>query len=211
MLRVFILLTSSEMRFCIIFHLMLPVCFFFFFWLFGRKWICWWLSQAAYKKNNSFCQYTNSIGDIYLNSSSKSPWVHSKQSTGELLLKVWIIKKKNNTLQSIILKAIFHTFKRKIQKICKSFLPSMLIWPPLLGLENWSSFTVWHIHWDLQYLLPSDPHSGFFSVLFLPCNCSVLNSWPTFSHQSYPQQRWTEPWLWTQKWWACQIPHLRSG
>lgn len=168
MLRVFILLTTSEMRFCIIFHLMLPVWFFFFFWLFGRKWICWWLSQAAYKKNNSFCQYTNSIGDLYLNSSSKSPWVHSKQSTGELLLKVWIIKKKNNTLQSIILKAIFHTFKRKIQKTCKSFLPSMLIWPPLLGLENWSSFTVWHIHWDLQYLLPSDPHSGFFSALFLP-------------------------------------------
>lgn len=45
----------------------------------------------------------------------------------------------------------------------------------------------------------------------VPCNCSVLNSWPTSSHQSCPQQRWTEQWLWMQKWWACQIPHLHSG
>lgn len=138
MLRVFTLWTISERRFYIIFHLILPEFYLpvqkeatsqwpnqkalkqnaqcgrarlwdkgcFLVWL-------WWLPDHTWVQNLSGekAEKAGLTVQLYLYCSSKSPWIPSKQTTDQLLLKVQIItKKKNDTLQSLILKIVVHIF-----------------------------------------------------------------------------------------------------
>lgn len=147
MLRVFTLWTISEKRFYIIFHLILLE-----FYLAVQKeaiqsiqalkqnaycerarlwdkgcFLVWlrWLPDHTWVQNlnGEKAEKAGLTVQLYLHHSSKSLCIPSKQTTDHILLKVWIItKKKNYTLQSIILKAVVPSFlKEKYPTLASPF------------------------------------------------------------------------------------------
>jgi len=82
--------------------------------------------EEAEKAGLTVIRVILSVPQLYLNCSSKSPWISSKQTTDKLLLKVWNITRKNNALQSIILEVVLHTFLKKNTKT-RQVLSSMSV------------------------------------------------------------------------------------
>lgn len=172
MSRIFTLWTISEKRFYIIFHFILPEFYLAvqkeaiqsmvktkgietkcLMWarLWDKGCFLVWLTILFWLPNHSWVQNLN--GEIQ----KRQTWLYNctynipAKARGSLpnkLLTTFFSKygssqrKKLYSSEHYFKSSSPNFFKRKIHNPCKSFLPGLLIWPPLLGLVDWSSFIV---------------------------------------------------------------------